>query len=58
MKSDFLKKKASPHVLAHLNSAFQTLICFTYIDEFIIKGNAPARNMDYEEKVINNQKII
>ncbi|WP_397601695.1 asparagine synthase (glutamine-hydrolyzing) [Silvanigrella sp.] len=58
MKNDFLKKKASPHVLAHLNSAFQTLICFSYLDDFLIKGNAPSRNMDYEEKVITNQKII
>ena len=58
MKSDFLKKKASPHMLAHLSSAFQTLICFSLIDDSLIKGNIPKRNQEYEEKVINNQKII
>ena len=58
MKSDFLKKKATPHTLAHLNSAYQTLICFTHIDDSIVKGITPDREIEFEEKVIRNQKII
>jgi hypothetical protein len=58
MKSDFLKKKATPHTLAHLNSAYQTFICFTEVDDSIIKGVVPERDIDLEEKVIRNQKII
>ncbi len=58
MKSDFLKKKATPHTLAHLNSAYQTFICFSHIDDSIVKGIVPERNLELEEKVILNQKIF
>lgn len=57
MRSDFLKKKANPHILTQLNSAFQALICFTILEDTLMKGNAPRKEEDYEEKVLN-QKII
>lgn len=57
MRSDFLKKKASPHLLTQISSAFQALICFTILDDTLIKNNPPKREEDYEEKVLN-QKII
>ncbi|APJ03892.1 asparagine synthetase B family protein [Silvanigrella aquatica] len=58
MRAEHLKKKTAPHTLAHLNAAYQTLICFTEVDDSIIKGIIPERDFDLEEKVIRNQKII
>lgn len=57
MNSDFSKKKASPHLLTQLNSAFQSLICFTILDDTLIKNSPPRKEEDYEEKVLS-QKII
>jgi asparagine synthase (glutamine-hydrolysing) len=57
-RNDFSKKKANAYTLTHLNSTFQTLICFSIIDESIIKGNIPTRDIEYEEKVIRNQKAL
>jgi len=58
LRNDFSKKKANAYTLTHLNSTFQTLICFSIIDESIIKGNIPTRDIEYEEKVIRNQKAL
>lgn len=52
------KETYSSHTLTHLYSAFQTLICFCNIDDFIIQGNIPIRDINFEENVIQSQKII
>jgi asparagine synthase (glutamine-hydrolysing) len=58
IKNDLQKKKATSHNLVHLNAAIQTLICFSHVDDSIVKGMIPERDLEFEEKVIRNQKII
>ncbi len=52
------KKKSSPHTYTHLQAAFQTFMCFSLIDDSIVKEITPKRDIDYEEKVIINQKVF
>ena len=37
------KEKSQPHILTQLNSAFQALICFTILEDTLMKGNAPRK---------------
>lgn len=58
MKNNFLMQKTSAHTLTHLKSVYQTLICFSLIDDSIVKGKLPERDYNYEERVISSQKIF
>ncbi|KAB8033363.1 asparagine synthetase B family protein [Fluviispira multicolorata] len=58
LKDPAFKKKSSPHTYTHLQSALQTFISFSMIDESIVKEITPKRDLEYEEKVLVNQKVF